>query len=269
MHRFLALFLFSHALLPAQSTPANLDKPNPDVDDALRARITKFYDLHVQGKYRQAEQLVAEESKDDFYVLSKSDLKSFKIGNIEYLDKFTKAKVVIVGNMPTPLSMFGSKNMDVPSASYWKIDNGLWCWYYNKVASRHTPFGDVKGPPDEAGETKRSDALPAPPPVSIESLQHAVKIDRASIELKGHDPQTVNVLNTLSGSVTLTLVSPMKPLALTGLDAKLDRTTLQKNETAILTVSASDKAVAGDISLRIAVSPTNQVLDLTIHVGPK
>src|SRR4051794_9122395 len=97
MYRLLPLFLVC-SLLPAQ-TP-NLDKPPQDVDDALRARITKFYDLHVASKFRQAEQLVAEESKDDFYVLSKPELKAFKIGNIEYSEKFTKAKVVIIGSLP-------------------------------------------------------------------------------------------------------------------------------------------------------------------------
>jgi hypothetical protein len=273
MCRSLPLFFLVFYLslsLHAQSPSANLDKPTPDVDDALRARITKFYDLHVQRKYRQAEQLVAEESKDDFYVLSKTDLKSFKIGNIEYSDNFTKAKVVIIGNMPIALPMFGGKEMDIPFASYWKIDNGLWCWYYNKVAARHTPFGDVKAPPEEAaGEKPHSDALPTSPAISVESLQHAVKIERTSIDLQGNAPQSVKVLNTLNGSVKLTLVSPAKPFAQTGLDVKLDRMILQGNEAAILTVTAGNKAVSGDFPLRINVSPTNQVLDLTIHVAPR
>ena len=101
-----------------------------------------------QRKYRQAEQLIAEESKDDFYLLSKPELQNYRIGNIEYSEKFTKAKVVIVGAMPVLLPMAGGKIMDMPFASYWKIENGLWCWYYNKDSARHTPFGDVKVPSD-------------------------------------------------------------------------------------------------------------------------
>jgi len=144
MNRLLPIFLFAAAV--SAQTPS-LDRPPRDVDDALRARITKFYDLHVAAKFRQAEQLIAEESKDDFYVLSKPELKNFKIGNIEYSDHFTKAKVVIVGSMPVLLPMAGGKIMDMPFASYWKIENRKWVWYYNKVASRHTPFGDIKGEP--------------------------------------------------------------------------------------------------------------------------
>jgi hypothetical protein len=74
MYRSLQLILALTLTLSAQ-TPHPLDKPPQDVDDALRARITKFYDLMVAAtetgqpaKYRQAEELIVEESKDDFYV---------------------------------------------------------------------------------------------------------------------------------------------------------------------------------------------------------
>src|ERR1019366_6333935 len=88
MHRLLPLLLIALAL-PAQ-TPT-LDKPPQDIDDALRARIQQFYDYHVSLKYRQCEQFIAEESKDDFYVMTKPQLDGYKIGNIEYSDHFTKA----------------------------------------------------------------------------------------------------------------------------------------------------------------------------------
>ena len=94
MHRLLSLLLIA-LNLPAQIP--TLDKPPQDIDDALRARIKQFYDYHLSRKYRQCEQLIAEESKDDFYVMNKPQLEGYKIGNIEYSDHFTKAKVVIVG----------------------------------------------------------------------------------------------------------------------------------------------------------------------------
>ena len=112
MYRLLTFFLIA-LILPAQTPPSNpthipppaqatseapnqsLDKPPQDVDDALRARIKQFYDYHLAGKYRQAEQPIAEESKDDFYALSKPELHGYKIGKIEYSENFTKAKVVI------------------------------------------------------------------------------------------------------------------------------------------------------------------------------
>jgi hypothetical protein len=262
MYRLLPLFLAA-SILPAQ-TP-NLDKPPQDVDDALRARITQFYDLHVAGKYRQAEQLIADESKDDFYILSKPDLRSYKIGNIEYSDKFTKAKVVIVGSMPIMLPMAAGKIMDLPFASYWKIEGGTWCWYYNKEAARHTPFGDVKGTP-KPGDT--ASAPPTVPPAAemITALQSALKIDRNRIDITPGKPQIVKVTNTLPGPATIAVACPNMPLDKTGITVKLDKTDLKANETAALTLSVDEKTPTGGVPLIITVSPTNQILNFNVIV---
>jgi hypothetical protein len=264
MYRFLSLIVFA-SLLPAQ-TP-NLDKPPQDVDDALRGRIKQFYDLHVAGKYRQAEQVVAEESKDDFYVLSKPDLKAYKIGNIEYSDKFTKAKVVIIGSMPIMLPMAAGKIMDMPFASYWKVENGIWCWYYNKEVSRNTPFGRVQ-------EKPKTDSAPAPtslptapdPQALMAQLQSALKIDRTRIEVTPTKPETIKVTNTLPGPASLSVACPYRPLSETGIIAKLDKKDLAGNETAVLTLSLTDDALPGTIPLIITVSPTNQVLNFYVTI---
>ena len=95
MRQLLFSTLIALALSAQTTTTSNLDKPPLDVDDALRARIGQFYDHHVQATpsaYRRAEQLVAEESKDDYYVMSKLELKSYRIGSIEYSGNFTRAK---------------------------------------------------------------------------------------------------------------------------------------------------------------------------------
>jgi hypothetical protein len=272
MYRFLPLFLIV-LTLPAQTTPG-LDKPPKDVDDALRARIKQFYDLHVAatetgqpGKFRQAEQMVAEESRDDFYVLSKPEIHSYKIGTIEYSEGFTRAKVVIVGAMKALLPMSGAKIMDFPFASYWKIENGIWCWFYNKEAARHTPFGDVKAQPDSKPATG-STALPVPPdPTSLlTTLQSALKIDRTRVDLVVGQPQTIKVTNTLPGPASLTVDCPNKPLAKTGITAIFDKRDLKGNETAVLTLTADTSAAIGVVPLIIMVSQTNQVLNLSVSI---
>jgi hypothetical protein len=262
MYRLLPLFLTASFL--AAQTP-NLDKPPQDVDDALRARIKQFYDYHVASKYRQAEQLVAEESKDDFYVLSKPELKAFQIGKIEYSDKFTKAKVVIIGSMPVLLPMAAGKIMDMPFASYWKIDNGTWCWYYNKEVSRHTPFGDVKEPSKPVASGSSTPAVP-PAPEMIAALQSALKIDRTSVKLVPGKPQIIKVTNSLPGPASLSIASPYQALERTGIKATFDKKNLKGNETASLTLSVDDKTPTGAVPLMITVSPTNQVLNFTVVV---
>src|ERR1700726_4555299 len=75
--------------------PADLfSKAPPDVEEALRARISKFHQAHVDGKPRRAEEVVAEDSKDFFYDMKKPKALSFEIGKIEYSKDFTEAKAI-------------------------------------------------------------------------------------------------------------------------------------------------------------------------------
>ena len=63
------------------------------VDQALRQRVTQFLQYQVDGNFRKALDLVAEDTQDYYLAANKTKLFSFKIDNIEYSDKFTKAKV--------------------------------------------------------------------------------------------------------------------------------------------------------------------------------
>ena len=263
MYRWMPFILMA-LTVSAQTPPLTLDKPPLDIDDALRARIKQFYDYHVANKTRQCEPLISEDAKDDFYVMNKPALQSFKIGNIEYSEHFTRAKVVIVGMMPALLPMAGAKIMEQPFASYWRFENGDWFWYYNKQAASVTPFGTVKGDPNAPGAPG---SLAVPAEVNIEALQSALKIDRTRIGLSGGKAQTVKVTNTLPGPASLTLDCPLMPLAKTGVIAKFDKKDLKSSETAILTLNADPAAHAGSVPLRITVSPTNQVLDLTVNIS--
>jgi hypothetical protein len=261
MHRLLSLLLLA-LTLPAQIP--TLDKPPQDIDDALRARIKQFYDYHVSRKYRQCEQLIAEESKDDFYVLTKPQLESYRIGNIEYSDHFTKAKAVIVGMVPFLMPMAGPKIIEQPFASFWKSEDGVWLWYYNKSATQDTPFGKAKPNATALGEAGSLDQAPK---VNIEALQSALKIDRTRIELAGGKPQTAKVTNTLPGSASLTVACPLGPLSDRGVTATFDKKDLKSNESAILTLTADPGKYSGALPLQIIVAPTNQVLDLTVTIS--
>src|ERR1700693_4980386 len=89
----LLVILISCAAAYAQTSDL-FDKAPPDVDEALRARITIFYTAQVTGKYHDALKVVAEESLDDFMGLSKDTYKGCEISKISYSDNFTKATAV-------------------------------------------------------------------------------------------------------------------------------------------------------------------------------
>ena len=239
MYRLFSLLLAS-VILPAQT----LDRPPQDIDDSLRDRVKQFYDYHVAQKYRLCEQLISEEAKDDFYVIKKPALESFKIGSIDYSDNFTKAKVLIIGRMPVLMPLVGPKIMDQPFASYWRFENGNWFWYYVKQAA-----------------PQNSEA--ASPEMNIATLQSAVKIDRTRIDITDGKPQVVRITNTLPGTVSLSLQPPA------GIITKFDKQELKANESAELTVNSRPNAIAGPVHLQIVVLPTNQVLELTVNVAPR
>ena len=52
---------------------------SPEVDQAPCARLSEFYQDHVDGKFRHAEAVVAEETKDYFYSTSKPRYLSYEI----------------------------------------------------------------------------------------------------------------------------------------------------------------------------------------------
>ena len=263
MRLFLSFLLTTLTLAAQVSTPP-LAKPPRDIDDALRARIKRFYDYHVAQKTRLCEELITEASKDDFYVLTKPALQTYRIGNIEYSEKFNKAKVVIVGTMPVLLPMAGPRVMEQPFASYWTREKGIWYWYYNKQVVSDTPFG--KASPSASKGAGTAESLGVPPNVTIEALQSALRIDRTQIELNAREPQTLKVTNTLPGPASLSIECPLKPIAQTGISATFDKKELKGSETAVLTLKADPQMEAGAYPLRIMVSPTQQVLDITVRV---
>ena len=121
----------------AQNPTDLLSKAPPDVDEALRARVSKYYQAFVDAKPRRAEPLVAEDSQDFFYNMKKTQLLSFEIGKIEYSDSFTKAKAVVIAETYVMALGFGSKPVKVPITSLWKLVDGQWYWYITEDLIKH------------------------------------------------------------------------------------------------------------------------------------
>ena len=188
-----------------QLTTDVLDKAPPAIDDALRARIKQFYQFHVDGKFRQAEQLVAEESKDFFYAANKPKYVGFEITRIEYSDNFTKAKATMVCLMYVMMPGFADKPLPVPAPSYWKLVDGQWYWYVDSEIINMTPFGKVKSSGDSAGSGKSLPRLPTE--AEAMRMLDKVKLDKTGVQLTSGAPSRdeIVVVNELPGPVTVTV----------------------------------------------------------------
>jgi hypothetical protein len=271
MLRFALPALLAAALL-AQNPDNPFDKPPAGVDEALRARMEQFFQLHVTGEYRKAESLVSEETKDWFYEHNKPKYLSFEIRAITYSENFTKAKATVVCEQIIPLPGFAGKPMKVPSASDWKLVDGKWYWYVPPEAMKSFPFGKAtitdeqaaasakaaasgKGAPAAPGALPSLDSIPTTP----DFIMNKMKADKTSIDLKAGSSATVTFQNTAPGTMSIKVIEWPK-----GVEISPASASLKTGESAALTVKATDGAKSGAIG--VLVSPTNEVVSIKIAV---
>jgi hypothetical protein len=248
MFRFAAVIICSAACF-AQS-------PQADVDQALRARITEFYQDHVDGKFRQAEALVAEDTKDYYYSGNKPKFLSFEILRVEYSDNYTRAKVTTNCEQYIPLPEFAGKTFKLPMISYWKVIDGQWYWYIDPDILSQSPFGKVT----------IAKGTPSPSQVSIPNAEDVlrtmsaqVKADKDKVTLKPGGSAQVTITNGAPGPVSISLMGKIP-----GVDIKLDRMNIPAGEKAVLTFRAGDAAKTGIVS--VLIEQTNQVIPIQVKI---
>ena len=255
MFRFLTLSLWVAAGFA--QTPADLfNKPPADVDQALRARITEFYQDHVEGKFRQAEALVAEDTKDFFYNGNKTKYLSFEIKSITYSDGYTRAKAVVACEQFLPFPGFEGKPFPVPTPSHWKLVDGQWYWWVDPQQLGMTPFGlKMKpGPGVPAGQI----TMPNPEEV-LKTASEQVKADKQAVTLQPGGSDRVTITNEAPGVMTISVVG-----AILGVNVTLDRMDLKTGEKAVVTFRADSNARPGVLSIQ--VQQTNHVIPIQVAI---
>lgn len=246
---------------PAQSPKDLFEKAPPDVDAALRERIGKFYQAHVDRRLRAADEVVAEDSKDIFFGIAKPHFLAWEIASITYSDNFTKAKAVVACDIDWANPRIGKMRVKQPLVSLWKVVDGQWYWYMEPVKSWDTAFGQMQPGPD------RKDPIIAPggfKGVKVEDVLSQVKLEPSEIQIPGYEESSAEavITNRMPGNVTLRLEYP----GFKGLEIKLDKTELASGESAKISIrlTPADKAPKATVEARIHVEPTNQVLPLKV-----
>ena len=256
---YLALLIVSG--LSAQTPASVFDKAPPDVDQALRDRIARFYQAHVDKKFRQAEAFVAEETKDLFYSANKPACLSFRIDTIAYSENFTRAKAVVMCKQRVMVPGFEGAPMELPTPDTWKLENGQWYWYVDLKAGRDTPFGHQK----PAAEAPSEGALPASIP-SVETLLKSVQADKNQVHLIATKVSSdqVMIASKMLGPVTLRLEGYAPP----GLRVNLDRTELKPGEQAkvAFTFTPRENSAAGKTEVGVRIQPLNHLIVIEVNI---
>jgi hypothetical protein len=245
----ISFLVIATAALWAQNVPQKGPDPPPDVDKALRARVNEFCELHKQGKFRQAEQMVADDTKDYFYNSGKPRYVSYQLQSITYNQDFTKATAMVICEHYLPAPGFQGKTVKLLTPFNWKIENGQWMWYVDKDAMLMTPFGKMTLAP-RTGEPAAPPApgTPQPPPIptTVGQFFNLVKADKTELSLKPGASDKVVISNGTPGVVGLEIVQQIP-----GVAAKLDAAYYPTGGQAVLTVHAGPQVSSGVIILRV------------------
>jgi hypothetical protein len=263
----------------AQEEPRNLfEKAPPDVEQALKSRVTKFYQYFVEGKFRMADALVAEDSKDVFFAAEKRKYKGCEVGAPKYSENFTRATVVT--SCGTDYSMMGQKTaISLPVLSFWKLDNGEWFWYVPPPGDTYlTPLGVAKRPTEGPGNMNTTQQAPTQtvrPMISPEQIMKAVRADRDSVVFNSAKASTqeVHLKNTLAGSVTVTSNTAIRGLTITPGKANINA---DEETTVVMSFDPKDPSVtceeclahpqdrrAGQVMM--LVEPTGQQIPIAVQ----
>jgi len=261
------LLLFSAFAASGQDTVL-VDKAPAAVDEALRARVNKFYDAFVAGKYKEAYLMVADDSQDKFFELSKDQYKGCEIIKINYTENFTKATVVT--SCKRDWRFHGSTTlMTFPLTSTWQVVDGQWVWHFVKPSMVATPFSPTGFIPVNPDGTAPSAAL-VPPDISgaARGILSKVGIDKSSVELLSnqHSTAVVHLRNDMPGEVSAKIDQPAIP----GLTVNLGQTKLQANEQTTILFEWNPGPSAPTINTRqtvqVRIDPTGQVFPISLVI---
>jgi len=250
--------------LAAQSGAALFEKAPPHIDEALRSRIAFFYQSHVDGKFRAADTVVHEDSKDVFFAARKQRYKKFQISRINYGEGFTTANAVVSVDTNFLFPGHGAMPVTLPIGSQWKLDGGEWWWYVSpSEGSIATPFGTVtKGP--EQKKTEVDDRI-ANMPTDASQITNQVRVSKTSVMLNAWEPSSDEVIitNGMPGHITLQFRSGSVP----GYEAKLDRTELGPGEQAkiLFHIDPVPGSLEPRLEAELTVEPIRRRFPITIQ----
>ena len=260
----------------APSVPS--EKAPAEVNQALQARIDKFYGAFIRGKFREAYLMVSEDSQDAFMESPKDTYTSCDTIKIDYTDNFTKATVF--EKCHGTMAWHGANLPSiVPLTTHWKFQNGDWDWYYLRPTEVVTPWG-VSKIPAEGADQNPNKAKPSIPDakVMVQGFQNAVKADKEIVNLHSweNSKDVVHLHNDMPGTIELKLEVPKQP----GLKVRLDKTSLDAGQEATLEIEYKvddaeilcgdcAKKVQGKTVLTVLVEPIRRFVFVALNFEAK
>jgi hypothetical protein len=249
-------------LFPAIAATAWAQQPSQPSTEALRDRVQQYYQMMVDKKYRQAEAMVAMESKEDYYNGKKPDLKGFEIMNLD-LQTPTTAKVTIRAKVVVLMPGAGGQLFDMPTPTYWILENGTWSWYIPEEVKSATPFGQMKNGAGASGGMDMKGAAPGGiENPNVGALVNQISIDKRTITLSAKEPQqSVTITNGLPGPLDLNVDA--RVLNIKGLKVEVKPTHLDAGARAVVTFRRVGEARLTEV-VQVIAEPFHRIFDIQV-----
>ena len=204
MNRFVALGLLSAMGLGlwAQETPNLFQSAAPEVNEALGKRVSDFYKLLEEGRFRQTDAYLAEDAKDVYYEQEKRRIRGHEIVRVNWADGFTKAVVVTV--LQTDVVMRGSTiAVAAPISSRWRLEGNQWVMYFETTAGKPSPFGSLKAVPNQTNGLTSEELIKNP---SV--IFNQITVEKDVVRLKSYEKSSDSILvsNGMPGGITVLFV---------------------------------------------------------------
>ena len=265
----LPLFLFAQDPPPAAAPP--------EVDQALRARAAQFGQYQMEGNFRKAYEMVAEDSQDFFFSAPKEKPQAYTIEDVRYADNFTKATVRVTS---TRRMLVGSHLIDLPDVvlEQWRLEDGKWMWYHDPNSARATVIGPIAADEPAKPGALNPKALP-PKDLTPEAMTAAAQaalqayadrpvLEKDSVEfIQGTAGiQQVMVRNNYDGQVKIEVSLSGKIPGLTVEPAEAVINAL--GETAVKIHYEPAERIPTSATVTIEVQPFRKVYSLSVAIKP-
>ena len=245
-------------------------KAPPEVDDALKTRVSNFYTHFQRGEFRQAEDYLDEESKDLFYNAKKNRIMDFKIQTVDYEEDFRKAKVLVV--CKTVIQMLGSEPVNMPLNSDWRFIEGDWRMHLTQNrgaenADAASPFGPMTFSENlpQPGSRFGGPQAGAPQLPTIESLASMYRLSTDTLAFPKQSAQPVSRSMQVKSAAVGKLIVEQQTRAIPGIEVEIEGAEIEPGGDATITFTydpAKAEHVTGRVRVDFLVMPISQTFQV-------
>jgi len=250
----------------------------PEVDQALRARVDEFFRYHVEGgpALRKAMEMVADDTKDDYFSSGKLQVLKYELTGIEYNQDYTRAKVTL--EVSRNVAILGQlSEMTLPMPTLWKIEGGKWMWYLEPRSGKPTLLSDsplqADAPTSSGGRSPLPADLSKPEVIAAlaDSILRGASVDKQSVTLRwGQASEDQIVFFNPYPAVELELGTV---LDVPGLTVEADKVALKAKENGLVhfryappaDFDARKQAPPEPFFVNLRVTPFSQVFRITVN----